>query len=280
MAGQPQPPVLIKPLPFVMTYEGAAYGPLDLNRYFKSPNSESGKMRFSAQLLNGQGLPQGLICTQDGLMSGIPANGTAGEYEYRIMAENDSDVPLMLTSTIVIKNQLSVTDPGFFNSLKSQIWQALGTNMPVPDIADLINRPVTGAEIYYLLQRFATLTVWDVLNLEVPSQKVELQLPGISPHYGIYDCGSCLVAAPKDLFSHERTLEDALQTSKVLAREIYQRRWSVEFDGFNKMIRATWVELQHLGDQYGHKINVAHFQPGPDDLRAYVAENQMKTPKP
>jgi hypothetical protein len=280
MAGQPQPPVLIKSLPFVITYEGAAYGPLDLNRYIKSPNEDSGEVRFSAQLLDGRGLPQGLICTEDGLITGILAEGTAGEYEYSIVAENNADVSFTLTSTIIIKTQLSIEDPEFLTSLKSQVWQALGSNMPVPEIADLINRPVTATEIYYLLQRFGVLTVWDVMNLEVPGAKVDLQLPGTSPHYAIYDRGSCLIAAPKDLFSHARTLEDALQTSRVLARELYKRNWSIEFAGFNKMVRAAWVELQHLGDQHGRKLNIAHYQPTQEDLRTYVTENQMKPPRP
>ena len=91
-------------------------------------------------------------------------------------------------------------------------------------------------------------TIWNRLAIKL------LQLKGISQHYNIYDCGSCLIGAPKDLFSHARTLEDALQTARVMAREAYQRKWTVEFVGFDKMARAarisaasrraTWKQLE------------------------------------
>ncbi len=151
--------------------------------------------------------------------------------------------------------------------------------MPLPVMNDVVNRPVTPQEVYYLLQRWATLTIWDAYNLDAPSSKTLLQLPGASPHYAIYDCGSCLVAAPKDLYSYQRTLEDALQSARVLAREVYQRGWTIEFAGFNKMVRAAWVELQVLGDLHKKPLEILHYTPTADDVRLYVAQTEFKGPQ-
>ena len=164
--------------------------------------------------------------------------------------------------------------------MKNQIWKALGDNAPLPEIADLLNQPITINEIYYLIQRFATLTIWDVYNLAEPGEKVLLNIPDLNKHYQIFDRGSCLVTGPVDLFSHQRTLEDALQASRCLAQEVYRRGWTIEFAGFNKMVRAAWVELQHLGDKNMKKIEILHYQPTPDDQKAYVVKTFLERPTP
>ncbi|MBV8802692.1 MAG: hypothetical protein JO131_06995, partial [Gammaproteobacteria bacterium] len=133
---------------------------------------------------------------------------------------------------------------------------------------------LTAVEIYYLMQRFATLTIFDVYNLDPPGKPILLNLPGASPHYNIYDRGSCIVGTPKELFSHERTLEDALVTAKVMAREVHKRGWTLELVGFQKMMRATWVEMQVLGKKTGNYLDVLHYTPTNYDQRLYEAELQ------
>jgi hypothetical protein len=254
MAEQPQSPIQIKPIPALATHIGAAFGPIDIKNFVTSPNDISGSLQFSAQLVGGRALIDGLICTESGLLCGIAAEGTQGSYDIEVTATNavgSAVYPVKLT----VKERVAVEDPFFLTNLKSQIWEALGKNLPLPDMADLINRPITAVEIYYLLQRFGVLTIWDVYNLEPPSTKALLNLPGTNSHYSIYDRGSCLVAAPNDLFSHERTLADALDVSRTLAREVYKRGWTIEFAGFNKMVRGAWVELQLLGDKHGKNRN-------------------------
>jgi hypothetical protein len=278
MAQQPEPPVITTPIPAIVINEGAAYGPFDLKNHIQSPNDESGMLHFVAGLDSADSLPKGLICTDDGLFGGIPATGTIGDYRVVVIAENDSDDPLIAEFDLMIKPRIAIDDPTVLANLKSDVWKALGENMPIPEMDSLLNRPITAIEIYYLLQRFAVLTIWDIYNLEAPSEKTLLSLTDLNAHYHIYDRGSCLVAAPKDLFSHTRTLEHALQASRVLAREVYKRGWTIEFAGFNKMIRAAWVELQIEGDKNGKQLEIVHYSPTPDDLKLYGAQAQAKGP--
>lgn len=165
------------------------------------------------------------------------------------------------------------------NDLKQKVWEAAKENLPLPEMHEIFSREISAAELYYLLQRFAVLTIWDVYNLDVPGEKQLLQLEGVSKHYNIFDRGSCLVGAPKDLFTYDRTLADALQTAQVMAREAYNRNWTIELSGFNKMIRAAWVELQHLSDLKGRPIDILHFNPSTEDIRIYTEQSRARVAK-
>lgn len=267
-------PILVKPIPAQVVNEGASYGPFNLNEYIKTPDADSGPVRFLAELTNGASLPNGLICTSDGVISGIPGKNTQGVYPVLIVAENASNIPFTTEFEFTIKERIALPPrEEAFEQLKSRVWEALGKDLPLPDIGSILNRPVTAIEVYYLLQRFATLTIWDVYNLDPPGEKKLLTVPGCSQHYNIYDRGSCIVATPKQLFSHERTLEDALQSARALAGEAYKRGWVIEFAGFDKMARAAWIELQLLGDKMGRKPEILHYEPTADDLRIYAARS-------
>jgi hypothetical protein len=265
-------PELIKPIPTITTNEGAAFGPIDLKPHFSALNPR--QLQFSAELTTHESLPAGLICTQDGLLSGIAKNKTAGDYDITLnVTENDSTTTARFKLTI--KTRFTTDDPSFLDKLKSQVWQAVGDNAAFAGINNILDRPVTAGDMYYLLQRWGMLSIWDIYNLEAPSAGKLLNIPGASEHYHIYDRGSCLVAAPKDLFSYERTLEDALQTSRALAHEVYSRGWTIELSGFNKMIRAAWIELQLLGDKHGKRLDILHYTPEPDDLKLYTIKSEQ-----
>lgn len=268
------PPILIKPIPPQVVNEGAAWGPINLNEFIQSPNPEDGVVHFLAELINGASLPNGLICTDNGTLSGIPAANTQGTYDVLIVAENDSGLPFTTQFQLTIKERIAIETVDIVGNLKSRVWEALGKDLPIPDIGDIFNRPITAIEIYYLLQRWATITVWDVYNLDAPGEKILLELKDSSEHYNVYDRGSCIIGAPKDLYSHKRTLADALQTSRAIAREVYKRGWAIEFAGFDKMVRAAWVELQLLGEQFGKPIDIYHFEPSADDLKVFSAQSR------
>lgn len=270
---------LTKPVPAQIVNEGATFGPLDFNNFFQS----SSKMTFRAELADGQSLPQGLICMSNGIMNGIPAAGTQGSYKIIVTV---TDVETEETTTefdFTINQRLSMDEKDqLYSKIKSEVWDALGKNLPLPEIGDLLNRPVTMAEVYYLLQQFATLTIWDVYNLEYPSEKNLLKLEGVSEYYNVYDRGCCIIGTPKDLFSHERTLEDTLNTARAMAREVYKRGWVIEFAGFDKMVRAAWVELQLLGAKNGKSLEVLHYNPSTNDLKIFDSElaSQQTGPSP
>jgi hypothetical protein len=274
---EPQPLVLIKAIPSQIVNEGAAWGPLNLNDFISSSDPDDKTVQFTAELSDGRALTRGLICTESGTLGGIPAAGTQGVYEIVILAENAEGEDLTTKFTLTIKERISLLEGHqYFTDLKSKVWEALGQNLPLPDMQSLIDRPLTLVEVYYLMQRFATMTIWDVHNLEVPGEKTELQLTDASPHFCIYDQGSCLVGAPRDLFSYERTLEDALQTARVMAREVYKRGWTIELTGFNKMVRASWVEIQLLVHKHGKPLEVLHYEPTESDQKIYQAQEKAQ----
>jgi hypothetical protein len=265
-------PTVVKPIPAQVVNEGAAYGPFNLHDFIQNSDGDSAELRFRCELVGGQALPKGMICTSDGIISGIPAKGTQGNYEILLTVENQAgsaQVKFILT----IKPTLATTagtERG--DQIKSQIWEALGHDLPIPELGGLYNQAILPSDVYYLLERWAVLTIWDAFNLDHAGEKHVLQLEGASTHYDVYDRGSCLVANPKNLYSHERTLEDALQTARAMGREVYKRRWTIEFAGFEKMVRAAWVEIQHQGNLHGSKLEILHFNPTDKELHIYNQE--------
>jgi hypothetical protein len=270
-----KPPVLTKPIPSQIVNEGATFGPLNLSDFIQPPDPESGPVQFVAELSDGRALPKGLICIASGTLSGIPAAGTLGSYEIIVTASLPAGDSLSARFNLTIKERITIGQSHhYFTDLKAKVWEALGQNLPLPELSEMLDRPLTLVELYYLMQRFATLTIWDVYNLDTPSDKIALNLEGASSHYHIYDRGSCIVGVPKDLFSHERTLEDALQTARVMAREVYKRGWTVELAGFNKMVRASWIEIQLLVNKHGKPLEVLHYEPTEADYKLYQAHEK------
>lgn len=265
---------LKKPIPAQIVNEGATFGPLNLQDFIQSTS----KMTLRAELANGEPLPKGLICTSNGIINGIPAAGTQGSYKVIANVVNEETDQFTTEFDFTINPRLAMDDDKnqLFKKLKAEVWDALGKNLPLPDMADILNRPITITEIYYLLQRFATLTIWDVYNLDYPGEKIALNLKEASQHYHVYDRGCCIVGAPKDLFSHERTLEDALKTARAMAQEVYKRGWVVEFAGFDKMVRSAWVELRLLGEENGKYLEVLHYTPSEGDLKIFAAEAKSR----
>ncbi len=157
-----------------------------------------------------------MICTTDGILTGIPAKGSEGNYDVMITAENASG-KIDVTFTMIIKPVITDKEGDYMDKLKSQVWQALEQKLPIPDLGELMDRPITALDIYYLLERWGALKIWDAYNLDPPGDPKQITLQGASKHYNVYDRGSCLVAVPKDLFSHERTIEDGLQTARAMA---------------------------------------------------------------
>ncbi len=264
-------PVLMKPIPAQIVNERAAFGPFDLKEFIQVAEG-SAKARFSAILKTGAALPTGMICTEDGIVTGIPGKDTQGNYEIIVSAEN-ADGDAQAEFVLTIKPSLATSGSEYMDQLKAQVWSALQQNLPIPNIEDMYNQPITELEIYYLLERWASITIWDAFNLELPTEKKILTLEGVSPHFNVYDRGSCLVATPKDLFSHERTIEDGLRTARVLAAEAYKRDWTIQLVGFEKLTRAAWVEFQRQGDLHGKRLEVVGYTPSVDDVKLYTDQS-------
>lgn len=262
-------PIIIKPVPAQTINELAGFRPFRIADFIAAPDGSA--IRFEAGLKGGASLPKGMICTSDGILTGIPARGTAGIYEVVVTAQNEAgsiDVPFGLT----INPGISTPDT-YITDIKAAVWSALQQQLPIPELDELYNRPINILDVYYLLERWGILTAWDAFNLDAPAKKILLNLEGTSEHYNVYDRGCCIVACPKDLFSHERTLADGIQTAKAVAREVYKRNWTVELTGFDKLSRAAWVEIQRMGDVHGKQLEVINFDPTTSDVKLYAAQS-------
>lgn len=262
-------PLLVKPIPAQIINERAAYRPLNLNDFIQSPDKK--KLSFSAEVADGQALPKGMICTSDGQFTGIPATGTEGSYQVKITATADAEA-FKTEFSLTIKSAFTNDTAGSLDAIKSQIWDALEKNLPLPTLMEAYERPITSQDIYHLLERWGILIIWEAFNLKPAGEKIPLTLDGMSEHYHVYDRGSSLIMAPKDLFSHERTLEDGLKTARAMAREVYRRDWTIELAGFDKLTRVAWIEIQLLSDQHGKSLNILNYNPSTADVERYRTE--------
>lgn len=267
-------PVLKNPIPAQAVSERAAFGPFDLSDFFEV--SEGNEVHYVAELAGGVGLPKGMICLDNGIVTGIPAKGTRGEYEILIKASNDEGSLDTKFSLSILPAILDKNTQEYFEDLKQQVWQALDQNLPIPEFSDLIGRDVTPLEVYFLLERWAVIKIYNVADLAAPGTKQELKLEGMSDLYVAYDRGSCLVACPKDIFSGEHTLADGIKAAQALAREAYKRNWAVELIGFDKLTRAAWVEIQHLIETHKKPMDVVNYDPSTQDLQIYRQQSDER----
>lgn len=263
-------PIVFKPIPAQVINVGAAFGPLALTEYLGGTEPET--VSYAAELSDGSALPDGLICTVQGEFTGIPPRRTEGDYEIRVIAENEAGTAEAIFSLTIKPAFIAAGTAEELDDMKRQVWEALGSNATKPEFKALIDRAITPLDIYYLLERWGNISIYDAFNLEAPGDKVPLTLTGVTEHFVVYDRGSCLVAAPKDLFSYDRTLEDGLKAARALAKEAYERNWVVEIVGFEKYARAAWVEFQHLADKFGRTVEIINYQVSSVDVRVYETQ--------
>ncbi len=155
---------------------------------------------------------------------------------------------------------------GQFTEERQAMWQAVLDGQSIPEIESLLNRSVTHQEVYYLLARMAYFVIWDASNPAPAGKLYPLSLIATDKHFHIYDRGSCLVATPKHLFDHNRTLLHAVKVAQAMAHEVFKRGWTVEFGGFDKMVRAAWIELELLAQKHEKPVRYSYFNPSPHDL--------------
>src|SRR5579872_608883 len=100
--------LITKPIPDQIINEGAAYKPFNLKEFIQ-PQDPKNQLRFQAGLEDDRSLPQGLICTTDGILSGIPASGTQGNYVV-VIAVKDSEGEELTTQFNFTINPIKTTD--------------------------------------------------------------------------------------------------------------------------------------------------------------------------
>src|SRR3990167_941369 len=101
-----EPIDFFKSIPPQSTNEGATFGPFIIRDYVQASPEEMAAFHFQVTLSNGEPLPNGLICTDDGILSGIPAKGTDGYYEIDLTANNQAGVFHTATFSLTINPSL------------------------------------------------------------------------------------------------------------------------------------------------------------------------------
>ena len=188
-----------------------------------------------------------------------PDTTIADEFEQSIQMDEEEERALLEA----LQEDSEKQDP--FTEEKRAIWEAIIQGQSIPELKELMDRPISHQEIYYLLSRISYFVIWDANNSAPAGELRALALKGASEMFHVYDRGSCIVATPKQLFDHNRTLRQGVDTAQAMAKEVFQRGWRVEFGGFDKMVRAAWVEFELLSQKFGKPVSYSYFQPSPQD---------------
>jgi hypothetical protein len=157
------------------------------------------------------------------------------------------------------------------NQDRSDSWnqRALEGIVNLDDIKDPRNLetwPVQKDDIRYLLDRFGWLIFWNADDLSPPGELQPIELDNSSPHYLIYDRGSCLVATPAELFSDERAHHDCLNTACAMIDETARREWTVQMAGPASALRIAWMHAQFIPD---NQMQFLGFSPDATLIRLY-----------
>jgi hypothetical protein len=263
-------PQLVKAIPRLRVNQGMPIQAVDLKDYIQNPEGVSEPIRFQLHVFGKDTLPEGLYC-RNGVLEGV-VGGTAAEQaavELEIIADNGSGQKLTAYLSIRIYAAESVGEEAQaapfaedVNEAKAEVWKAVidGDELPA-NIADLFNQAVSAQDVYYLLGRISHFVIWNAGDLSAPGEKKLLSLAGVSERFDVYDRGSCLVAVPKDLFDGNRSFRDALDTAQAMTREVYQREWTIEFAGYDKMVAGAWVEAKRLEQVYGREMKIDNYAP-------------------
>jgi hypothetical protein len=245
-------------IPLISVNQGSELEPVNFNDYIDNPTGES--LQFSVELVGGGSLPAGIVFSKDGILSGTPQLGTANvlPYEMTVVAFHPAVSPLVMHCKLIIREVPSKIDVDEFKTY----WQKFADGLDLPDLEQLLTRKITPLDIYYLLGRFATLIIWNANDLTPAGKGIMIDIPHSSELFRVYDFKSALVASPKDLYDPSRGLGDAIQTAKAMVHEVARRKWNIELAGYDKMVTAAWVEVQHLKSMAkGHVIKVHNYEP-------------------
>ena len=270
-----QPKLLEEFLEFSLQ-AGSEITSIDLKKSIDNPSNIS--LKFSAELSLGGPMPENLTCSEDGVISGILARNTAAllPHSVSVVAEGEAIEPLAFDIYLYIvaaegaeaeeAEELQPAELEFDLEQFDQYWKAFNDKLDLPDLEELLTRQITKRDIYYFINKFATLTVWNADDYRPADVGELISIQGESEHFMVYNFDVALVATPKDLYSTSRTMGDALQTARSMVQEAYKRKWNVELAGLDKMVSAGWVEAEWLNkNKAEYKMAVKNFIPSEND---------------
>ncbi len=278
MADIEQPKLQQEYLEFLVR-AGTEIPPIDLKKSIDNPQKIP--LKFSAELSEGGELPASLTCSDDGVISGKAEkeSGSFLPYSIVVVAQNDTIEPLTFDVYLHIEpleGKEESVESGEAPKEPSELefdleqfdhyWQSFSDKLDLPDLEELLTRRITRRDIYYFIDKFATLTVWNSDDYRPADDGVLIKINGASDHFMVYNFDVALVASPKDLFSTTRTPGDALQTARAMVQEAYSKKWNIELAGFDKMVSAAWVEAEWLNkNKAEYQMAVKNFIPNAND---------------
>jgi hypothetical protein len=249
---------IIKTVAPLKVNEGFPLRPVDLAKCID--NAGNTELVFEAKLESGDKLPKGIACTKAGVLSGIPAKKTAkaDPYKIKVTAENDAGTA-EIDVILMIYPALSTDEIG---ELYKSAWEELAKTEELPaSLQEIVERPISKDDVYYLLSRYASFTVWNADDMRLAGDGGRIEIGEISDKFDVYDFEVCLVATPKDLYDTKRTMGDAVKTAIGMLREVHKRKWHVEFGGFDRMANVAWYEAMKLNNESDHKMEVRNYEP-------------------
>lgn len=278
---------------------GSEIPTVNLQREIENPSHVP--LKFSAELSLGGELPVNLSCSEEGRITGTLEKNTATflPYSVLVVAQAEGVEPLTFEVYLHVDPPLGAafeTESGAelegeeaaltgdetaepaemeFNLEQfDQYWHLFSEKMDLPDLEELLTRRVTPREIYYFINKFATLTVWNSDDFRPADNGKLLDILDENDQFLVYDFEVALVATPKELFSTSRTPKDARSVAAAMIQEAHHRKWNVELAGFDKMVSAAWVEAEYLNktlEDAEYKMAVKNFIPSQEDW-AYLSE--------
>lgn len=257
-------------LPEVRVREGAVFPSISLRQTaYAYIREEAETMQFSLVLNDKDKMPAGISLREEGELAGNLLTGTASKKPYEVSIKGKSlNKELLFRVKVFIYPQTAqqtkqeTIRPVDFTSEKAEAWVAISHDLGLPSLQEIVERPISKSDIYYLIGRFALLEVWNASDLSLPGTGKLLHLPEASNKFNVYDFGVCLVTVPVNLFSHERHVLDNVQTAKAIIQEVYKRGWeSLEFAGYDRMVNAAWRAVNTLNLDSNRLIDVKNYQP-------------------
>ena len=131
-------------------------------------------------------------------------------------------------------------------------------------MGDIMTRPITKKEFYYLMMRMAYLRVWRAGAIDINEDEARgggkaLDIDGVSEHYRVLDFDACIVLSPRELYSEMRTYGHGVESMRALMKYVHQLGWDVELTGYTGLVRAAWYEVEKLNLMSEHQITVTNY---------------------
>lgn len=258
----------------VFITEGREMRPFDVKKCAAKDHDDFNG--FYLDVANGSTLPEGVTLGKDGVIRGVPHMGASIGSPYNVIVDINDEV-YQQPIEFRVGAQMRPED---ISGRQGQLWRAFHESSDLPiDFVEFVERPISKLDVYHLVERFASFTVWNADDRRLAATGKQIRIREANDKFLLFDFDVCMVATPKDLFADNRTLNDGYKMATAMVREAHRRRWHVEFGGFDKMANMAWYEVQSLNKRSRHKMDIKNYLP-PGEAAAATAHDMEEQPEP